>query len=175
MSIISYFFTDTLIKKIESYLFSPNSYSISVLLRNGRENAMVEFPDYQIPVTYLVWEGQREIFLVFRYQIRQNLKIVEKWVRMGMAKICFPNQKMSIHFSKVWAWQFCAVWRIYSGRGNIGRTILRWDLYVHTDRQTWLDRLGYWSWSRMYIYILYIKYYIVGNASFCLLHTFQRI
>jgi len=54
MSIISYFFTDTLIKKIESYLFSPNSYSISVLLRNGRENAMVEFPDYQIPVTYLV-------------------------------------------------------------------------------------------------------------------------
>ncbi len=34
-----------------------------------------------------------------------------------------------------------------------------------TDRRTWLDRLGCWSWSRIYIL------YIVGGASFNALQT----
>jgi len=44
------------------------------------------------------------------------------------------------HFSKVW---------------QHGTTNLR----CACDRRTWLDRLGYWSWLRIYIL------YIVGNAS----------
>jgi len=38
-----------------------------------------------------------------------------------------------------------------------------------TDRRNWPDRLGYLSWSR--IYLIYME----GNASFYLLNTFQRI
>jgi len=47
-----------------------------------------------------------------------------------------------------------------------------WDLDIHTDRRT--DRARS-TWLliliKIYIYILYM----VGNAFFCLLHTFQRI
>jgi len=43
------------------------------------------------------------------------------------------------------------------------------DLDVHTGIRTWQDRIGYWSWSKIYIL------YMVGKASFCLLHTFHLI
>jgi len=67
-----------------------------------------------------------------------------------------------------------------------GRTDRRTD--GHTDRRTWIDpafirtdrQTDKWSWSRIYILtrlVILIKNiytYMVGNASFCLLHTLSE-
>jgi len=52
---------------------------------------------------------------------------------------------------------------------HVTRGLGNFVILVGVATRTWLDQLGFWSWSRIYIN------YIVGNASFCLLHTFQPI
>jgi len=77
----------------------------------------------------------------------------------------FETNLICVRYIEVCEWKF-----------GISISSSVWNPFVHTDGRTdrrtdttWLYRLGYWCWSRIYILL-----YSVEDASFFLLHTFQR-
>jgi len=83
-------------------------------------------------------------------------------------KFCFPKKggKVAKFWNKL---DQCEIKMNLNAKFGISSSYGLWDLGdTGTYRRTWLYRLGYWCWSRIY------TFYGGCHTSFCLLHTFAQ-